>query len=212
MMGSLTTSLENSTGAVHDVVESDGMFRDAQANRSRFAVGTAAFGLGGIERTAFSCIDGRLLVCERMLSLPLQFFLRTKAEISFALAQQPLGLLAIELETIALTIGGMRTTDVRTFIPIEAKPLQVFEKLALKALLAALDVRVLDAQDHDATLLPREEPVEQRGAGVTNVQMSGWRRGESNTNLGGRDHSTMLAVRTCGADSSLIPGVWWRAQ
>src|SRR5271157_335016 len=86
-------------------------------------------------------------MCERMRALPLQFFLRAETEICFALSQQPLGMFAIEIETIALTIRRVRSADIGTFIPIEAEPLQVFEKLAFEAFFAALDVGVLDAQE-----------------------------------------------------------------
>src|SRR5271157_2999220 len=96
---------------------------------------------------------------------------------------------AIEIETIALTIRCMGTADIRAFVPVETKPLQVFDKLSFEALFAALDVGVLDAQDHDAALLPCEQPVEKRGAGVADVQMSRGRRSEANANLGSSAHS-----------------------
>src|SRR5271157_134931 len=133
-----------------------------------------------------------------MRTLPLQFFLRTETEICFAFTQQPLGMFAIEIETLALTIWRVRSADVRAFVPVKAEPLQVFQKLSFETLFAALDVGVLDAQDHDAALLPREQPVEKRGAGVANVQMSRGRRSEANANLGNSAHSMMLARVECG--------------
>src|SRR5271157_3348300 len=137
-------------------------------------------------------------MCERMRALPLQFFLRAETEICFALSQQPLGMFAIEIETIALTIRRVRSADIGTFIPIEAEPLQVFDKLSFEAFFAALDVGVLDAQDHGAAPLPGEQPVEKRGAGVADVQMSRGRRSEANANLGNSAHSMMLARVECG--------------
>src|SRR5271157_30784 len=100
---------------------------------------------------------------------------------------------AIEIETIALTIWRVRSAHIGTFIPVETEPLQVFEKLAFEAFFAALDVGVLDAQDHGAALLPGEQPVEKRGACVADVQMSRGRRSEANANLGNSAHSMMLA-------------------
>src|SRR5271157_5046955 len=105
----------------------------------------------------------------RMTSLFHQFPVRAETQIRFTFAQQPLGLLTIEIETVALTIRSMRTTDVRAFVPVKAKPLQVFEELAFEALFAALDIGVLDAQNHDPAFLPREQPVKQRGTGVTDM-------------------------------------------
>src|SRR5271157_668250 len=179
--------------AVDDVVEPNGMLGNTQSNCSTLAIRSAALAFSGIESAAFARIDRRLLVCERMRALPLQFFLRAETEICFALTQQPLGMFAIEIATIALTIRRVRSADKGTFIPIEAEPLQVFQKLSFEALFAALDVGVLDAQDHDAALLPCEQPVEKRGAGVANVQLSRGRRSEANANLGNSAHSMMLA-------------------
>src|SRR5271157_1037280 len=177
--------------AVHDVVEANGMLGDTQANRSGLAIRSAALALSGIESAAFARIDGRLLMCERMRTLVLQ--LRAETEICFALTQQPPGMFAIEIEAIALTIRRVRSADIGTFIPIDAEPLQVFQKLSFEALFAALDIGILDAQDHDAALLPCEQPVEKRGAGVANVQLSRGRRSEANANLGNSAHSMMLA-------------------
>src|SRR5271157_2531000 len=179
--------------AVDDVVEPNGMLGDTQANRGGLAIRSAALALSGIESAAFARIDGRLLMCERMRTLVLQFFLRAETEIRFALTQQPPGMFAIEIEAIALTIRRVRSADIGTFIPIDAEPLQVFQKLSFEALFAALDIGILDAQDHDAALLPCEQPVEKRGAGVADVQMSRGRRSEANTNLGSSAHSMMLA-------------------
>ena len=57
-------------------------------------------------------------------------------------------MLAVDVQTVALAIGRMRAADVRAFVPVETQPLQVFEQLAFKARFAALQVSVLDAQDH----------------------------------------------------------------
>ena len=161
MMGSLTTSLAELDRAMHDVVEANGMLGNAQANRGSLAAGTTALGFRGIERAAFPGIDWAAAGWRaHTLAVTLQLLLGAEAEIGLAFAQQPLGLFTVEIETVALAIGRMWAADIGTFVPVEAEPFQVVEKLAFKALLAALDVGVLDAQDHDAALLPREKPVE----------------------------------------------------
>ena len=48
----------------------------------------------------------------------------------------------------------------------------------------ALDVGVFDAQDEDAAVTPRVEPVEQRRAGAADVQVAGGRGGETKTRSG----------------------------
>ncbi len=63
----------------------------------------------------------------RGFALPLQFLLRAEAQIRFALLHQPLGMLAIDRQTIALAIRRIRAADVRALVPVDAEPLQVFE-------------------------------------------------------------------------------------
>ena len=75
-------------------------------------------------------------------------------------AEQTLGMLAIELQAIALAIRGVWAAYVRAFIPLEPKPFQVVEQLRLVAGFAALKVGVFNAQDHRPVFLAREQPVE----------------------------------------------------
>src|SRR5271165_6159620 len=111
-------------------------------------------------------------------------------------------MLTVKIETVALAIRRIRPPDVRALLPINAEPLQVLEQLSLIARLAALDIGVFDAQDHDATLLPCEQPVEERGAGVADVQLPRGRRSETNANLGRITHSMMLTRVQWRADES----------
>ena len=102
-------------------------------------------------------------------------------------------MLAIELQAIALAIRRVRPADVGTLVPVKAQPLQIVEQLVFKARLAALHIGVFNAQHHDAARLAGEEPVEQRGTGVADMQMSRGRRSEANANLGRGAHVLMLA-------------------
>src|SRR5208283_3651998 len=100
-------------------------------------------------------------------------------------------MLAVKVKTVALAIRRIRPPDVGTFLPVDAEPFQVLEQLSLKALFAALDIRVFDAQHHDTALLPCEQPVEERGAGVADMQLPRRGRSETNANLGRVTHSMM---------------------
>ena len=127
------------------------------------------------------------------LAVPLQLLLRAEAEIGLAFLHQSLGVLAIQLEAIALAIGCVRAADIGTLVPIDAEPLEIVEKLVLEARLAARKIGVLDAQHHDAAGLTGKEPVEERSAGVADVQLSRRRRSEANADLGSGAHPLMLA-------------------
>ena len=139
--------------------------------------------LGRIERAALAGIDRRQLVLQLLLAIALQLLLRAEAEIRLALAHQPLGVLAINRQAVALAIGRVLAADVGAFVPVDAHPLQIFEQLAFEARLAALDIGVFNAQHHHAARLPREQPVEQRGAGIADVQLAGGRGSEANADL-----------------------------
>src|SRR5664279_5312963 len=104
-------------------------------------------------------------------------------------------MLAIQLQTVALTIGRERTLGllVGALVPIDTEPLEIVEKLVLEARLAAREIGVLNAQHHDATGLTGEEPVKECSAGVADMQLSCGRRSEANADLGSGAHPLMLA-------------------
>ena len=66
-------------------------------------------------------------------AVALQLLLRAEAQVGLAFADQALGMLAINVETIALAIGRVGAADIGTFIPVKAQPLQVVEKLRLRS-------------------------------------------------------------------------------
>jgi hypothetical protein len=77
-------------------------------------------------------------VLQLLFAIALQFFLRTEAQVSLAFGHQAIRVLAINRKPITLAIGRVLAADIRPFVPIDAHPLQVFEKLAFEAGLAAL--------------------------------------------------------------------------
>ena len=102
-------------------------------------------------------------------------------------------MLAVNLQTVGLAIGGVRSAQVGPFVPVKAQPFEVGDKLIFKAGFAAFDVGVFDAQHHSAALLPGEKPVEQRGTRIANVKMPGGRRGKTDADRRSWSHQKMLA-------------------
>src|SRR5208282_2376870 len=125
----------------------------------------------------------RLLLSHGELALALQLLLAAEAAVGFAFADQALGVFAIDLPLVALAIGRERAADIRPFVPIEAEPAGIVDELALVAHLAALQVGVFNAQDERSALLAREEPVEERGARVAYMNLSGGRWGKADSHL-----------------------------
>ena len=65
------------------------------------------------------------------------------------------------------------------FVPVEAQPAQALEDGLDAGVGVALDVGVVQAQDHRAAVVASIEPVEDEGAGAADVQEAGGRRGET---------------------------------
>src|SRR5687767_7731272 len=77
------------------------------------------------------------------------------------------------MEALGLPVGTVRSFDVRSFVPVEAKPAQVFEDAHLGLVRGPLGVSVFDAKDEGAVLAVGEQPVEQRRPGIADVQLAG---------------------------------------
>jgi hypothetical protein len=84
--------------------------------------------------------------------------------------------------------GGAVLRDVigleeRSLVIIEAEPGHALQDAAHHLLAGALQVGVLNAQDEGASLLAREEPVEERGARPADVEVARGGRRKTNANV-----------------------------
>ncbi len=66
-------------------------------------------------------------------------------------------------------------------VPSEIQPAQPIENGIERGLRVALDVGVVNAQDHSAAVVTRVEPVENERARTTDVEKAGGRRREANS-------------------------------
>ena len=78
-----------------------------------------------------------------------------------------------------LAIRLVRAADVRAFVPVDAEPAQVAEQLVHEVLARARLVGVLDAQDEAPAALAGRQKIEQRRAGIAQMQQSGGARARS---------------------------------
>ena len=99
-----------------------------------------------------------------------QLFDRAVAAVGFAAGHQLLGALAIDRQPVALVN--------RTFVPIDAQPVQRADDLLGVMLPGALHVRVLDAQQHPPAEPPRMQQIEDRRTRAADMQETGGRRSE----------------------------------
>ena len=129
--------------------------------------------------TARARISRRPSGGEHFAAVGVELLRRTETVVRVAAGQQLVGVGRIEVQPLRLPIRPVRPLDVRPFVPVEPEPAQVVEDAGLRLTRRALDVGVLDPQDERAVLAVREQPVEERRARVADVQLTGWRWGET---------------------------------
>ncbi len=90
--------------------------------------------------------------------------------------------LAVEVATLGLPVGAVRSADQRALVPVEPQPLHRADHRVERLLGAALLVGVLDAEDEGATMVAREGPVVERRASEADVRGAGRGRAETDAN------------------------------
>ena len=82
-------------------------------------------------------------------------------------------------ETLRLKIRRVRTADVRSFVPIEAQPAKPFDDAGDHVPRRALGIGVFDPEHEGAVMTTSEQPVEERRACATDMQVARGRRREA---------------------------------
>ncbi len=160
--------------AAHGVGEDDvALLGHAKPNRGAFAGRDARRGLFARQPAAGAGVARRPAVRERVLALGVELRGRTEAVVRGSRAEQLRGVRLIEMQPLRLPVRTVRAADVGPFVPVEPEPAQVAHDRGLRLARRSLDVGVLDAQDEGAAGAAREQPVEQRRAGVADVQLPG---------------------------------------
>src|SRR5438132_8533379 len=103
----------------------------------------------------------------------------------------------VKIGALTLQIGSEIAADVRAFVPLQAQPLQSLINGGHRFLGVSLDIRVFDAQHEFPAVMPRKQPVEQRGARPANVQVAGGRGGETDADF--RFHSVVILSESEGS-------------
>src|SRR5687767_10524588 len=79
----------------------------------------------------------------------------------------------VNVQALGLAIGPVIAAGLHALAPVETHPAQILEDPALRVARRALEVGVLDANDKRPSLAARKQPVEERRAGVADVQLTG---------------------------------------
>ena len=105
----------------------------------------------------------------------------TEAVVALAFREQPIGVIDVRLHALGLAVRAVGAAGLDPFVPLQAHPAQIVENRLLGLARRALEIGVFDAEDERAVLAARQQPVEQRRSGVTDVQMACRGRGETNS-------------------------------
>src|SRR5690349_15364115 len=77
------------------------------------------------------------------------------------------------MKTLRLAVWSPRAANIRALVPVQAEPAQIAQDRRVGVGRGALDVGILDAEDERPMMAAGEQPVEQRGARVADVQLTG---------------------------------------
>ena len=116
----------------YDVVKANRVLGNPEPDGGRLSCRAALFRFSRIEGAALAGVKLRLLLGDGALAVGFQLLFRAEAQVSFVLAQQLLGVIAVDLQPIALAVWAIRAAaglrdNVRPLVPIQAQPLQVFK-------------------------------------------------------------------------------------
>ena len=125
------------------------------------------------QRQRLTAIDRRQAARAAHLAPEIELLRRFVAGIENAGRLQPLDRRVIDLEAPRLIFGGVRKNT---------QPMQVVEDGVGKFLLRPGNVGVVEALDEAALVVQGEQPVEQSGARIADMDAAGRRRGETNGN------------------------------
>ncbi len=83
--------------------------------------------------------------------------------------------LAIHLHALGLVVGA--------FVPVESEPAQALQNSFDHFGGGALSIGIFNAQDQGSAAVAGEQPVEERSASPSHVQVSGWGRRKTNARM-----------------------------
>ena len=180
--------------AADQIVEAEWMVFDSEANSVGLALGQVLGDSVVRKRAAAAGVDLRKIGGGGLGALGFEFLGGAEAAIGFAVSEQALGMLRVDGETLGLAIGPegafvWSAGCAWAFVPVEAEPAEVFDKLGFETGFGSFEISVFDAEDELASSTAGEEPVVEGGTRVAHVQQPGGRGGKADAG-GGFGHDS----------------------
>ena len=121
------------------------------------------------------------LLAPGLLAHGLQLLRRFQPVVGLPGLEKLVAIPPVDVQPLALEIGSAITAGFGALVPLQAQPAKVLQDLGRRILHVPALVGVFDAQHEPPACPPDQQPVEQRRAGTTDVQIPGGRRCKSNT-------------------------------
>ena len=158
--------------AKRDVL-SDG---DRKAERGRLSRADPVGRGGWVDRATLPAVLRWLTGSERLAPLAFEIFRGTEAGVRAGGVEQRPRRGRVLADSLGLPVRRMRSADVWPFVPVESQPPQIVKDGPFRLARRSFDIGVLDTEHERAAVTPRQQPVEERRAGVADVEVSGWTR------------------------------------
>ncbi|MCY1514521.1 hypothetical protein D9M68_490660 [compost metagenome] len=162
----------------------DAFARHLHAHHMGFASGDTLVGLLPGKVHAVAVVARGFLALGLLGAQLVQALGGAEAGEGMTLVHQLLGILLVDLATLALAIRAVGATDVRALIPFDAEPAQGVIDLLLGLAGRAQLIGVFDPQDELTAVLARETQVEQGDVGGAHVRVASGRRRDTGTDGG----------------------------
>ena len=158
------------------VYPADAFTGNAQADHVRLAGADAAFALRVGQAEAVPVVTRVLAALALRAAHGVEPLAGAETAERVALRHEALGVLPVQRHPLALPVGSVVATDIRTLVPIDPGPAQRGDDGRLGLGAGPRLVRVLDAQDETPAMAAREGEIEERDVRGAHVRIARGRR------------------------------------
>ncbi len=177
---------------------------ELEAPDTRAPLGTKPLLLRLVEPERGAVVDRRPPHVELLLALQVELRRPLERLVEASRLPQPVGGRGVAVETLGLPLDP---------VPGEAEPVQILLDRVDIFLLRSLRVGIVEAQDEGPPGLPRDQPVEQRGAQVADMDVARGRGREAGDGHGrasegttGLNHKPTILSRNRTRSAAVMPG------
>ena len=123
----------------------------------------------------------RLALSQGGMPIHLELLGRAETVVRLVMCEQFDRVRPVDMGALGLPVRPPVAAFLDALVPVEPEPPEILDDAALRLRGRPLGVRVLDAQDEGAPISPGEQPVEERRAGIADVQVTGGTGSETNS-------------------------------